>query len=328
VTAWRDFPWGDRQPGPLCTDGRSPTDIDCRIEGFDYTDGVRDPGDELVICAYNAERGRRLDEQLRAFSSGGGMPPPDVLLLSEADRGCTRSGERNVAREYAETLRMRSVYGVEFVELPRVWGFGGRIRRRCEHGNAIVSRLPLGNVRTIRHPRARSWSGLVQRSLHVGQPRLGGRVAVVADARVGERLVRLYAVHFESGRPGDGRWGRDRYRRAQAQDLIDDAADVGYGVVIGGDMNVLDHLRADDDDTPSEPTVRALSDAGYRDAHAAIAMPDRATTDTGRTIDLVVGRGVRFVDAGIGPRDVWGGLSDHLPVWARLRLDDERGAQP
>jgi len=56
------------------------------------------------------------------------------------------------------------------------------------------------------------------------------------------------------------------------------------------------------------------------DAHAALPVGERVTTDSGVAIDLIFGRGVRFTAAGVGPRAVWGGLSDHLPVWARVSL--------
>lgn len=295
--------------------------IECEVDGADFTVHPVTPSNEIVICAYNVERGLCLDEQLDAFRNAAGVPHPDVLLLSEADRGCTRSGGRNVAEAYARALDMRYVFGVEFVELPRVWGPGGPIRRRCEHGNAIVTRYPLGNVDLIRHRRTRSWHSIVQRTLRVGQPRLGGRVAIGADLRIGERLLRCYAVHFESGRGGRGKRSRDGYRQSQAAELIDAGIGTQHGVVIGGDMNVLGYLQ---NDRPApEPTIRLLLDAGFVDAHAPMPRPDRITTDTDRTIDLIVGRAVRFIDAGVGPREIWGNLSDHLPVWARVRLDAE-----
>lgn len=295
------------------------------------------PKDEIVLCAYNVERGLRLDEQLRAFGGQGGIPSPDVLLLSEADRGCTRSGSRNVAREYARELGMYYVYGVEFIELPRFWGPDGSVRHPCEHGNAIVSRFPLGNVRLIRHRRSRSWNNALQRILHVGEPRLGGRIAVAADVRIGEHTLRVYSVHFESpsllsriesripfvrallSRFRRARPESDSYREAQARELIEDASGLAQGVVMGGDMNVIGYLRSDE----PEPVTSALVEAGYQDAHAPLALPERASTASGLVIDLIFGRGVRFIEAGVGPRAAWGGLSDHLPVWARIRISDE-----
>ncbi len=247
----------------------------------------------------------------KRLAGASGMPSPDILLLSEADRGCTRSDGRNVARAYAERLGMCYVYGVEFVELPRVWGPGGAIRHRCEHGNAIISRYPLGNVRVIRHRETRSWNSATQRMLRLGQPRHGGRVAVAADVRIGDRTLRVYAVHFESGRPAD----RDTIREAQARELLADAAGVSSGVVIGGDMNVVRYTGS----AESDPTVGALLADGFHDAHVALAPSERITTDSGVVIDLIVGRSMQIIDAGVGPRATWHDLSDHLPVWARFR---------
>ncbi len=324
MMSWHEFPWQQEEPDPnrdrLCTGSGVPTHLDCRIEGANFTRRHAVPKDEVVLCAYNVERGLRLDDQLRAFGGDAGMPAPDVLLISEADRGCTRSGNRNVAREYARELGLCYAYGVEFIELPRFYGPGGSVRRHCEHGNAILSRFPLGNVRLIRHKRTQSWHSTMQRVLRAGEPRLGGRVALAADVRIGERMLRVYSVHFDSGHRGHGAQGADAYREAQARELIEDASRLRQGVVIGGDMNVGRYLRSLGEDGPREPTTHALVEAGYEDAHAALPVGERVTTDSGVAIDLIFGRGVRFTAAGVGPRVVWGGLSDHLPVWARVSL--------
>ena len=323
MNSWQEFPWQDEEPDPtrdrLCTESRDPTHFDCRIEGASFIRQPTAPKDEIVLCAYNVERGLRLDDQLQTFTGDAGMPSPDVLLLSEADRGCTRSGDRNVAREYARALGMCYVYGVEFVELPRFWGPGGAspVRERCEHGNAIISRYPLGNVRAIRHRLARNWNSAWQRILRIGEPRLGGRVALAADVRIGEQTLRVYSVHFESGHRGRK---PDAYREAQARELIEDASELRQGVVIGGDMNVSRYLGLRYDDGSREPATTAFLESGYEDAHAALQRDERITSDSGVAIDLIFGRGVRFTGAGVGPRDIWSGLSNHLPVWASVSL--------
>jgi endonuclease/exonuclease/phosphatase family metal-dependent hydrolase len=279
------------------------------------------PTDELVVCAYNVERGLCLDAQLEAFTAARDFATPDVLLLSEADRGCSRTGDRNVAAEYAQALGMNYVYAVEFVELPRFWGpGGGAIRSECEHGNAIVSRYPLGNVRAIRHARSRNWNSRLQRTLRIGQPRLGGRVALVADARVGDRLVRCCAVHFESGRRRKGTENRDRYRTSQAREVIEDARSVGHAVMIGGDMNVVDYLGSLLGDSRQDPTTSAFLDDGYADAHSSLRPADRITSDSNVLLDLIFVRNLEVIDAGVGSSAEWANLSDHLPVWVRVRL--------
>ncbi len=290
----------------------------CRIEGGDFRSDELSSPEELVVWAYNVERGLRVDEQLATIARDPGMPAPDILLLSEVDRGCSRTDGRNIARDYATALSMAYVYAVEFVELPRWWGpGGGRVERTCEHGNAILSRYPLGNVRMIRHELARSWNSPWQRRLRIGQPRLGGRVAIVADVHLGDRLLRVYSVHLESGTSRRGPISRDDYRTAQARELVEDASTCTYGVVIGGDMNVSSYLHELDGGTP-DPTVAALTDAGYHDAHARIDASERITSDSGTILDLIVGRNVQIAASGVGPAATWKGLSDHLPVWTRL----------
>jgi endonuclease/exonuclease/phosphatase family metal-dependent hydrolase len=133
-------------------------------------------------------------------------------------------------------------------------------------------------------------------------------------------MLRVYSVHFESGDRGQGSSSGDAYREAQARELIEDASDLQRGVVIGGDMNVGRYPRLGEEGGPGEPTTSALVGAGYEDAHEALAGSERVTTNSGAAMDLIFGRGVRFTGAGVGPRGVWGGLSDHLPAWARVSL--------
>ena len=219
----------------------------------------------------------------------------------------------------------------------RFIGPGGAIRRCCEHGNAIASRFPLGNVRLIRHKRARGSRSTVQRVMHVGEPRLGGRVALAADVLIGERALRVYSVHFDSPRIGEralrllsvqfdrgnerrgSKWS-DAYHEAQARELIDDASGLGGGVVIGGDMNIASFPRELGDNRPLAPAIRTLVEAGYEDAHSALPASERVTQKYGVVCDLMFGRGVSFTAVGVGPHAIWKGLSDHLPVWASVRL--------
>jgi endonuclease/exonuclease/phosphatase family metal-dependent hydrolase len=252
---------------------------------------------------------------VEALLSDASIPRPDVILASEADRGCTRTQYRDITRGYAKALGMNYIYGTEFVELPRLWGpAGGRMCGRCEHGNAILSRFPLGNARLIRHESNLSWHSWWQRWIRIGEPRLGGRAAVAADMKIGERILRLYSVHFES------RGGNEPFRGAQAAELAEDAKSAPAGAIIGGDLNsgaYLDDLRHG---TKKDSATLALFARGYEDAHSGLAAEERITTRSGVVIDLIFGKGVEFLEAGIGEKERWGDLSDHLPVWARVRL--------
>ena len=315
---FEEFPWEPREPDPrrerLCAGPwTDKVRISCRLEGASFMAPDVAPREEIVIVAYNLERGLRTREQVERLRASASVPFPDIVLVSEADRGCSRTGYRDVMRDMAEALGMCYVYGVEFIELPRCLGAGRRIDAPCEHGNGILSRYPLGNARIIRHRRVRSWYSVLQRFLRIGEPRLGGRVALTADVQIGDRYLRLYSVHFESGRTGG------RYRADEALELVGNGNVSPHGVIIGGDMNTsayLDDLR---NGTANDGAARVLREAGYTDAHGALPPGERITTPSGAVIDLVFGKNVVFSGSGIGSPEEWAGLSDHYPVWARLR---------
>ena len=318
---FREFEWQTEEPdaraerlcevtAPLADKRR----IDCRLEGMSFTAADVPPKDEIVVMAYNVERGLRADEQIAALRAEEGLPLPDIILMSEADRGCSRTGYRNVAAEYARRLGMNYVFGVEFVELPRWWGAGLRLRARCEHGNAILSRYPLGNVRLMRHRRSRSWHSWPQRLLRVGEPREGGRMALAADVEVGGRYLRVYSVHFESGRRSE------LHRVAQAMEVTEDASRSPLPAVIGGDMNAGAYLHDLRRGSRRDGASIVLRERGFADAHSGLPSDARVTTRSGVAIDLIFGRRVRLGEAGIGPPEPWERLSDHLPVWAKVRL--------
>ncbi len=322
--AFQEFPWLTEEPDPrnqrLCRETAAPDrasdriNIRCRIEGASFAPAHVPPQDEITLMAYNIERGYRAAEQIDLLLNDRSIPAPDVILLSEADRGCSRTGYRNVIRDYARALGMCYVFGVEFIELPRIWGAGRRIKAACEHGNGILSRYPLGNVRLIRHRVNKAWYNRALRALRIGQPRLGGRMAISADVKIGDNYLHVYSLHFESR-------GGSSYRRAQAVELAEDGLTKPYNVVIGGDTNAALYLsdlrRAAKDD----PTTQAFFERGYVDAHAGLAPSERITAPPDGVIDLIFGRGQIFSGAGVGHISRWGGLSDHLPVWAKVRVD-------
>jgi endonuclease/exonuclease/phosphatase family metal-dependent hydrolase len=313
-----EFPWREDEPDVrrerLCGAGEG-VRIVCELEGASFAPAGLPPKDELVVLAYNLERGLQAEGQVAALLADESIPEPDLVLISEADRGCTRTGYGDITRMWAKVLRMNYIYGAEFVELPRIWGpAGGRMCGRCEHGNAILSRYPLGNARLIRHASNISWASWWQRLFRIGEPRLGGRMAVAADMKVGNRILRVYSVHFES------KGGNEPFRGAQAAELADDAKSAREGSIIGGDMNSGAYLGDLLDGTKKDSATLALFARGYADAHARIPADERITTRSGVVIDLIFGKGVEFLEAGIGSKERWGELSDHLPVWARVRM--------
>ena len=322
---FEEFAWRTDTPDVLterlCVEAAAPDDapdttfIDCEIEGATFSSEEQAAKDELVVLAYNILRGFEVDAQLDMITSGVDFPVPDVLLLSEVDRGCQRTDFRNIARDYAERLGYYYVYATEFVELPGNRGQTGPYDPPlCEHGNAIVSRYPLGNVRQIRHAENRSWYTPPGTS-NPDEPRLGGRIAISADAKIGSRLVRFYVLHLESTLSALD------IRDAQAEEIAADAEGLSYPVIAGGDFNTFFYYRDLETGRQEEAAVKSFVDRGYDDAHQALPLDDRYTSfdPFEMVIDLIMTHGVEVTDAGRCPPERCESLSDHLPVFAEVR---------
>ncbi len=295
----------------LCVGGDDPEavldkiQIECSVETGCFAPADVAPKDSILVMAYNVERGLEIDGQLDAWRNDSRLPVPDVLLISEVDRGCTRTDYRDVIREYASALEMDFVYGVEFVELPR--GAGSSIETPCEHGNAILSRFPIANPGSIRHATNKSWYD------DEGEPRLGGRIAITADVVVGDKNVHVVSVHFESSISEDVREG-------QAVELAEYGKSVGGKVVIGGDMN-SGFYRADLlGGTTLDQTVSSWLAHGYFDAHAALPADSRKTHNSSMILDIIVTNGEFFSESAVAPPELWQGLSDHAPVWTTVDI--------
>jgi endonuclease/exonuclease/phosphatase family metal-dependent hydrolase len=287
--------------------------IACQIERVTPRAPAPAPPEALTVAAFNIERGYETDAQIQAFRAGRGLPPADVLLLSEVDRGCSRTGYRDVPREYAAALGMHAAFGVEYVELPRPWGPGRRIEAPCEHGNAILSRFPLDDVELLRFEANESWYRDPARAREAGEPRLGGRMALGATLRIGERRLRVFSTHLESGAFDAA------YRRAQADELARAIERGPRPVVVGGDFNVhtfaVDLLLGQRRDAG----VARLERAGLRDAHAGLSLLARPTHSALLVLDLILSD-LEVRAAGVAQGGAWRGLSDHRPVWTRLAL--------
>ncbi len=322
-----EFAWQEDPPDPraerLCDEAAAPDDtpdttfINCDIEGATFASSTPEPSslsDGIAIFAYNILRGFEVDAQLNEITSGSSFPVPDILLLSEVDRGCQRTDFRNIARDYAERLGYYYVYATEFIELPSNRGNTGPYDPPlCEHGNAIVSRYPLGNVRQIRHAQNRSWY-TPPAEPEPDEPRLGGRIAIAADAKVGDDLVRLYVLHLESTiSAGD-------IRDAQAEEIAQDAESVSHPIVVGGDFNVFGYFQDLEAGMVNQPAVKSFLDRGFTDDHDRLPLDARFTTfdPFPLVIDLILVRDMSTTDAGRCDPDACGTLSDHLPIWSTV----------
>jgi endonuclease/exonuclease/phosphatase family metal-dependent hydrolase len=295
----------------LCAEAADPVGapdkvfIDCPVEAGRFAPEPVAPADALLVMAYNLERGVHLDDQVAAIQAMD--PRPDVILASELDRGCGRSDGRHVARDLAEALEMDWAFAVEFVELRTVDGDPPDYVAECEHGNAILSRYPLGNVRALRHATQAPW--YFDPGTPGDQPRLGGRVAVLADVDAGNGIVHLASLHLESA-VGDAE------RTAQAAEIAAATARLPHPVLVGGDLNAGLYFLDVQQGGTVDPTVAALTTAGFVDAHQGLPYEARVTAPGyAFVLDLILGRGLGFRDPTVGSATPWDTLSDHRPVW-------------
>ncbi len=179
------------------------------------------------VASYNIERGLRLDAIIDQWR----QPPAhlnDVILISEADQGMARSGNRHITRDFGTALGYSWAYAVEFLELTK----GNRRERRAlgENqigyiGNAILSRYPLSNLQVVRLPCFFDYS---QRTM----ARTGSRMALIGDLRIGSSLITVVSVHLESD-------SSPQERLTQMEDLLKAvrSRDRGQPIIIAGDMN-------------------------------------------------------------------------------------------
>jgi endonuclease/exonuclease/phosphatase family metal-dependent hydrolase len=294
------------------------------------------------VAAWNLERGRHPDAMAALLRRTGA----DVVLLSEADIGMARSGNVDVPAVIAGELGMGSAFAVEFVELglgdrretAAIEAAGGGTNDRGLHGNAILSSVPLSNATPVRIELRGDWF-----TAERGEPRVGGRVAVVGQIDLDGEPLTLASVHLESA--------SDANDRAEQMDVVlaavDGLAGEAGAAIVGGDCNTFgasfvelaDHatLRRMREADPTrfawpvayEPLFEMAGQRGFEWVDANVAAPTTEHTPDGAPlhhplkIDWFLTRGLEArrptVVPALGPDGAV--LSDHrlLAVSVRRR---------
>ena len=197
----------------------------------------------------------------------------DAIALQEVDWGMPRTEYKHIVKEIAEETGMGYAYGVEFIELLDEGIPYSFLKEpvneelfRGFHGNAILSKWPLDNIRILRykeaftedssmsemkHRRCYDWwheelpkIGPFEKVIGVGMKilfderaipslRLGSRMALMADLDTPEGKITFTSTHIENR-------GNEKCRRAELKDLLLELKETTpdfQPVVIGGDMN-------------------------------------------------------------------------------------------
>jgi endonuclease/exonuclease/phosphatase family metal-dependent hydrolase len=209
-------------------------------------------GEALKVVAWNVERLRHVD----AIAATLAAQAPDIVLLSEVDKGMARSGNGHPLRTLAGRLGHSFAYGIEFVELgggnEEPTATGEAANAEGFHGNAVTSAIPLLRPFLVRLDAAGGWFRPER-----GQPRIGGRMAIGGQVHIGNRRVTVVSVHLENRTDPTG-------RAIQTRHLLDAIAkyDPEAPVLLGGDFNTLTSSHEERHDDPAAWLARIAAEPG------------------------------------------------------------------
>ena len=258
---------------------------------------VISPPDSVRVVSWNINRGLHLDRVIQ-FLTG---TKADILLLQEADQNARRTHQINVAREIAQKLRMNYAFGREFQELTQ-----GSRTSPAYHGQVTLSRWPLSNFRIIRFEEQTSFwrPHWFLPEIPPFQERIGGRLALVTDVKIGDRMIVTYNLHLESR-------GDDRLRCAQLDEALRDTQRYkpSEPALLCGDFNL---------DASNGAAADALNRADFEDALANRHGPTKPHSffEEGKIIDWIFARKpMRSSGARVHHP---GSASDHYPLSADL----------
>ena len=191
----------------------------------DFTAGAAPPRPSYRLVAWNLERGIEYEGQLREFRRHPYLSSGDVLLLTETDVGMARSANRAVAQDLARELEMHYAFAPCYLNLSKGAGVEHDSREENDlglHGNAILSRYAIRNVRLVHLKNGKD-------KMAGREKRLGRQTALVADIDLPGCPLTAVSVHLDAQ-------SSQAHRRDQMRDVLD-VLPGDQPAVIGGDWN-------------------------------------------------------------------------------------------
>jgi hypothetical protein len=148
----------------------------------------------INALAWNLERGIRLEGIIDALSSHPQLRNKDVLLLTELDHGMARSGNRFVAREIAQALKLNYAFGPVYIPLQKGSGVESDMEGENTasiHGLALFSPHPIANIHAVPLPNGKD-------KMWGKEKRLGWLRALIADVEHPAGPFRAVTVHLDA----------------------------------------------------------------------------------------------------------------------------------
>lgn len=179
----------------------------------------------LHAVAWNVDRGKKTDEIINCLKTHPQLFNADFLFLTETDWGMARSGNRNVTADIAAALDMHAWFAPAYANLTAGHGAeraAGGENQYGLHGNSLLSRYPLENLRVVPLRNATD-------KLKNVEVRLGQQTALLADFKSGGETVTLACLHLDA-------YSSQRQRARQLRTVLR-ALPRDSRVLIGGDFN-------------------------------------------------------------------------------------------
>lgn len=179
----------------------------------------------LRAVAWNVDRGKKTPQVIASLQTHDHLKNADVLFLTETDWGMARSDNRNVTADIAAALNMYAYFAPAYVNLTAGHGaerVRGGANRFGLHGNSILSRYPLDNLRVVKLKNATDKFKNIE-------VRLGQQTVLVADLKMGSQPVTLACVHLDA-------YSSQRQRAQQLREVLQ-VLPKEAATLIGGDFN-------------------------------------------------------------------------------------------
>lgn len=224
---------------------------------------------DSFICGLkikNSKKIKTIEEQAKILKDS------DIIVLNEVDAGMPRSGYKRVIEELGKALGYNYAYGIEFLEVDPVqlgfedykWSEKRELLRngvsenpkvdidkyKGLHGNAILSRFSLENVKILRLPRSYDWYNsekkeptkqeiirrytiekLFKENIN-REIRIGGRIALIADINVPElnTKITIVSTHIENKT-------QPKCRHIQVKCILKNIKNINNPIILAGDFN-------------------------------------------------------------------------------------------
>lgn len=182
-------------------------------------------GRSLRAVAWNVDRGKKTDQLIACLKTNEHLRDADILFLTETDWGMARSGNRNVTADIAAALNMHAYFAPAYLNLTAGHG-AERVRggenRYGLHGNSVLSRYPLDNLRVVKLKNSTDKFKSVE-------VRLGQQTALLADLNVGNQIMTLVCLHLDA-------YSSQRQRGQQLRSVLQ-VLPKKNPVILAGDLN-------------------------------------------------------------------------------------------